>query len=41
MLSRHAGMSYAEISALTGAPIKTVESRMSRALAMIAARMRD
>ena len=41
MLSRHAGMSYAEISAHTGAPIKTVEARMSRALALLAARMRD
>ncbi|WP_374579630.1 RNA polymerase sigma factor [Phenylobacterium sp.] len=41
MLSRHAGMSYAEISAHMGAPIKTVEARMSRALSMISQRMRD
>lgn len=40
MLSRYAGMSYAEIAAHMGAPVKTVESRMSRALALISAQMR-
>jgi RNA polymerase sigma-70 factor (ECF subfamily) len=41
MLSRHAGMSYAQISAHTGLPIKTVEARLSRALALIAESLRD
>ena len=40
-MSRYAGMTYLEIARHTGAPVKTVESRMSRALALIAERMRD
>lgn len=41
MLSRYSGMTYAEIARHCGVPEKTVESRMSKALALIAAQMRD
>jgi len=41
VLNRHAGMTYEQIAAHCGLPIKTVEWRMSKALALIAARMRD
>lgn len=41
MLSRYAGMTYAEIAEHSGLPLKTVEGRMSKALALIAAQMRE
>ena len=41
LLNRFGGMSYQEIAEACGVSIKTVEWRMSRALAMCAARMRD
>ncbi len=41
MLNRHAGMTYEQIAAHCGLPVKTVEWRMSKALALIAQRMRD
>lgn len=41
MLSRYSGMTYPEIARHCGVPEKTVESRMSKALALIAVRMRD
>ena len=41
MLSRYSGMTYSEIARHCGVPEKTVESRMSKALALIAVRMRD
>lgn len=41
MLNRHAGLTYEQIAAHCGLSVKTVEWRMSKALALIAARMRD
>ena len=41
MLSRFGGMSYQEIAEARGLSVKTVEWRMSKALAMCAARMRE
>jgi RNA polymerase sigma factor (sigma-70 family) len=41
MLNRHAGLTYEQIAAHCDLPVKTVEWRMSKALALIAARMRD
>jgi RNA polymerase sigma factor (sigma-70 family) len=41
MMSRYAGMTYGEIAKHCGLSQKAVESRMSKALALIAARMRD
>lgn len=41
MLNRYDGMTYEQIATHCGLPIKTVEWRMSKALALIAAQMRD
>ena len=41
MLSRYSGMTYSEIARHCDVREKTVESRMSKALALIAVRMRD
>ncbi len=41
LLSRFGGMSYDQIAAVRGISVKTVEWRMSRAMAMCAARMRE
>lgn len=41
VMNRYAGMTYAEIAAHCDLAVKTVEWRMSKALALIAARMRD
>lgn len=41
VLNRYAGMTYEQIAAHCGLPVKTVEWRMSRALALIAAQLRD
>jgi len=40
VLFRYEGLSCAEISALTGAPLKTVESRVARATRQLAERLR-
>ena len=41
VMNRYAGMTYEQIAAHCDLPVKTVEWRMSKALALIAARMRD
>ncbi len=41
LLNRHVGMTYDQIAAHCDIPLKTVEWRMSKALALIAARMLD
>ncbi|WP_374346569.1 RNA polymerase sigma factor [Phenylobacterium sp.] len=41
VLNRHGGLTYEQIAAHCDLPLKTVEWRMSKALALIAARMRD
>ena len=40
VLFRYEGLTCAEISALTGAPLKTVESRVARATRQLAERLR-